>query len=251
MSAIFSWLKKVFDRVIFGKISPVLIEKITDEKSQIPPQIKQDLLASIRTNNPDRLLGILQDPNNGIPAPVRSDLTSVIEVATKSEPRQVFDCLLVGDHMVGKSAFVTRHQTGVFNQEHDTSAGVCRQLTFETTSMGPIQFRVWEGEVSCDDPIPMDCAIIMFDLTNRMSYKNVASWYTMVNGNYGNIPIVLVGSKYDVKDHTEVQSNDINFHRVVGIKCYSISSKSNYQFTKPFVELARNLTLHPNLTFKD
>ena len=80
MSAVFSWFKYLINRYIWGKVTPILIEKITDVKSLIPEQTKQDLLASIRTNNPTQFAQILQNPNNGIPDSEREDLKAVLTV---------------------------------------------------------------------------------------------------------------------------------------------------------------------------
>ena len=42
-----------------------------------------------------------------------------------------------------------------------------------------------------------DCAIIMFDVTSRVTYNNVRKWYRDVVKTCDNIPIVLVGNKVD------------------------------------------------------
>jgi GTP-binding nuclear protein Ran len=43
------------------------------------------------------------------------------------------------------------------------------------------------------------CAIIMFDVTSRITYKNVPNWHRDVVRVCENIPIVLCGNKVDVK----------------------------------------------------
>merc|ERR1712186_269455 len=48
--------------------------------------------------------------------------------------------------------------------------------------------------------IKSDCAIIMFDVTERVTYKNVPNWYRDLSRVCENIPIVLCGNKVDVKD---------------------------------------------------
>merc|ERR1712226_1671608 len=63
-----------------------------------------------------------------------------------------------------------------------------------------------------------------------------------------NIPIVLVGNKVDVKER-KVKAKQITFHRKKNLQYYDISAKSNYNFEKPFLWLARKLVGDPNLTF--
>ncbi len=65
-----------------------------------------------------------------------------------------------------------------------------------------------------------------------------------------NVPIVLVGNKVDMKDR-KVKARMINFHRKKNLAYYDISAKSNYNFDKPFLYLARKLTRIADLVFTE
>ncbi|KIH55430.1 hypothetical protein ANCDUO_14413 [Ancylostoma duodenale] len=52
----------------------------------------------------------------------------------------------------------------------------------------------------------------------------------------------------DVKDR-KVKAKTITFHRKKNLQYYDISAKSNYNFEKPFLWLARKLLGDPNLEF--
>ena len=99
----------------------------------------------------------------------------------------------------------------------------------------------------------------MFDVTSRITYKNVPNWHRKNHNPYGclldhklifptgdlvrvceNIPIVLTGNKVDVKER-KVKAKTITFHRKKNLQYYDISAKSNYNFEKPFLWLARKL----------
>lgn len=56
-----------------------------------------------------------------------------------------------------------------------------------------------------------------------------------------NIPIVLCGNKVDVKNR-QVKAKMVTFHRKKNFQYYEISAKSNYNFEKPFLYLARKLS---------
>jgi len=92
------------------------------------------------------------------------------------------------------------------------------------------------------------CAIIMFDVTSRVTYKNVPNWHRDLVRVCENIPIVLCGNKVDIKDR-KVKAKSIVFHRKENLPYYDISAKSNYNFEKPFLWLARKLIGDPNLEF--
>ena len=63
-----------------------------------------------------------------------------------------------------------------------------------------------------------------------------------------NIPIVLCGNKVDVKER-KVKAKTITFHRKKNLQYYDISAKSNYNFEKPFLWLARKLVGNAQLEF--
>jgi len=175
---------------------------------------------------------------------------------TKTNPdAPKFKLILVGDGGVGKTTFVKRHLTGEFEKKYVATLGVeVHPLGFHT-NYGPIVFNVWDtagqekfGGLRDGYYIQGQCAIIMFDVTSRMTYKNVPNWHRDLVRVCENIPIVLVGNKVDVKDR-KVKAKAITFHRKKNLQYYDISAKSNYNFEKPFLWLARKLVNQPNLTF--
>ena len=48
-----------------------------------------------------------------------------------------------------------------------------------------------------DDILQGQCAIVMFDVTSRVTYKNVPNWHRDLVRVCENIPIVLTGNKVD------------------------------------------------------
>ncbi|KAJ2817276.1 GTP-binding nuclear protein gsp1/Ran [Coemansia furcata] len=88
----------------------------------------------------------------------------------------------------------------------------------------------------------------MFDVTSRITYKNVPNWHRDLVRVCENIPIVLCGNKVDIKER-KVKAKTITFHRKKNLQYYDISAKSNYNFEKPFLWLARKLAGDANLEF--
>ena len=174
---------------------------------------------------------------------------------TQSQSIPTWKLILIGDGGVGKTTFVKRHISGEFEKKYVPTLGVdVRPLRFNT-NYGPVCFNVWDtagqekfGGLRDGYYIQGQCAILMFDVTNRTSYKNVQNWHRDLIRVCENIPIVLVGNKVDVKDR-RVKAKNITFHRKKSIQYYDISAKSNYNFDKPFLSLLRQLTKKPDLCF--
>lgn len=93
-----------------------------------------------------------------------------------------------------------------------------------------------------------NAAIIMFDVTSRVTYKNVPNWHRDLVRVCENIPIVLCGNKVDIKDR-KVKAKSVLFHRKKNLHYFEISAKSNYNFEKPFLWIARKLIANPALMF--
>jgi GTP-binding nuclear protein Ran len=166
-----------------------------------------------------------------------------------------FKLILVGDGGTGKTTFVKRHLTGDFEKRYIATVGVdVHPLTF-FTSRGKICFNCWDtagqekfGGLRDGYYIQGDCAIIMFEVTSRQTYRNVPNWHRDITRVCDNIPIVLVGNKVDAPDR-QVKAKMITFHRRKNLQYYDISAKSNYNFEKPFLWLARRLANDPGLNF--
>ena len=92
------------------------------------------------------------------------------------------------------------------------------------------------------------CGIVMFDVTSRITYRSVPNWHKDLVRVCERIPIVLCGNKVDVKDR-KMQARAITFHRKNNMQYYDISARSNYNFEKPFLWLARKLAGDSQLEF--
>merc|ERR1711881_58960 len=172
-----------------------------------------------------------------------------------TEPQVKFKLVLVGDGGTGKTTFVKRHLTGEFEKRYIATLGVeVHPLQFYTNYV-VIAFNCWDtagqekfGGLRDGYYIQGQCAIIMFDVTSRVTYKNVPNWHRDLIRVCEAIPIVLCGNKVDVKER-KVKAKSIVFHRKKNLQYYDISAKSNYNFEKPFLWLARKLIGDPNLEF--
>jgi len=166
-----------------------------------------------------------------------------------------FKLILIGDGGVGKTTFVKRHVSGEFEKKYVATMGVeVRPLRFNS-NFGEIQYNVWDtagqeklGGLRDGYYIAGECAIIMFDVTARITYKNVPNWHRDLTRVCEHIPIVLCGNKIDVKER-KVKAKQITFHRKKNLKYYEISAKANHNFEKPFLWISRKLSGEESFVF--
>jgi GTP-binding nuclear protein Ran len=167
-----------------------------------------------------------------------------------------FKVVLVGDSCTGKTTFLDRHLTGNFTTKYTPTIGVNVHPLIFNTNYGPIVFDCWDtagqekfGGIKDAYYLNAKGCIVFFDVTARVTYNNVAQWHRDVTAVVGNIPTILCGNKVDVGDRKVRSSNITYHHEKPNVTYYDTSAKSNYNYDKPFLALARVLTGHADLEF--
>ncbi|KAL5540400.1 hypothetical protein UlMin_042423 [Ulmus minor] len=116
-----------------------------------------------------------------------------------------------------KTTFVKRHLTGEFEKKYEHEFTPWTSLP----TMGKSTFTARQEKFGGlrDGYIHGQCAIIIFDVTARLTYKNVPNWHRDLCS----------------------EAKQVTFHRKNNLHYYEILAKSNYNFDKPFLYLARKL----------
>ncbi len=167
-----------------------------------------------------------------------------------------FKVVLIGDGGVGKTSFVKRLSTGDFEAKYVATLGVHVHSLVFYTNRGPIKFNVWDtaGQEKCGTLrdgyyVQAQGAIIMFDVTSAITYKNVRLWYNDFTKRFRDIPVFLAGNKAEIKDR-KIRDQHIQFFRnQPNVKYHDISVKTNHHLEVPFLYLARKLSKDHQLHF--
>lgn len=147
---------------------------------------------------------------------------------------------MLGEPRAGKTALLRRHLTGEYSQAYDPTRVLSgpHPLAFYTTQ-GKVEFRIWEIPgcgLAC--PLPeYDAAIALFDLTDHRSYVMLGQWLARLREA---TPVVVCGNKADAAKR-DVTHGELHALSEGGTKYFDVSARSNYNFEKPFLELARRL----------
>ena len=124
------------------------------------------------------------------------DVDRIMHLAPK------FKIVIIGDVGVGKTT-LSRYFLSDHNKErHKHSPYKTLSVEVNTvqfyTSHGPIKISCWDttgqekwGGLRDGYYVGANAAIILFDVTSRMSYKSTPHWYRDVTRVCGDIPIVL------------------------------------------------------------
>lgn len=169
----------------------------------------------------------------------------------------IYKLVLIGDGGVGKTTLLKRLSTGEFTRKYVPTFGTeAHPLIFNTTTGSKIHFNVWDiAGIRDSCYVDADCAIVMFSRTSIISWKNIQQLIVDFKRMCPNAPIVLCGNKVDVTEEIVVSNGDISnaIHTsgnpLYNFQYYDISTKSNYNYEKPFLHLARILAGDLNLYF--
>ncbi|CAE8608682.1 unnamed protein product [Polarella glacialis] len=165
-----------------------------------------------------------------------------------------FKMVLLGDWEVGKTALVRRLLTGEFQKLYRPTEGCEMSRLKLATSRGPVVFEVWDtagleqlGGLKDGYYVRADCAIVLFDVTNRESFSSVQRWLQDFRRVAGQVPVVVAGNKIDLKDRAVKAQESAGISRRHGVQYYDLSVKSRFNLQAPLLWLVRRLLQEPSL----
>eukprot|EP01091_Cochliopodium_minus_P009142 TRINITY_DN2185_c0_g1_i2.p1 TRINITY_DN2185_c0_g1~~TRINITY_DN2185_c0_g1_i2.p1 ORF type:complete len:265 (+),score=61.02 TRINITY_DN2185_c0_g1_i2:46-840(+) len=154
--------------------------------------------------------------------------------------------IIVGSGGIGKTTLMKTFKNSEKNKEYIATAGAEIYPFDFKLNFGKIKMKCWDtpghgGRLRDTYYIGSKAVIIMFDVTSRVTYKDVSNWYkdaTRVLGE--NVPVVIVGNKIDVSVlERKVKPKQIDFPKRKNLPYFEISAKSNYNTENLFLEVSR------------
>jgi small GTP-binding protein len=121
--------------------------------------------------------------------------------------------LVVGDAGVGKTNFINSYFNNQFEQRYIPTEGIVinnfvKYIIYDYAGQE-------KSGLSNIDLSNIDLCIIMYDVTNKLSYNNIEFWMKNIIKLCGNIQILQVGNKID------------NINRKITVNTINISAKTN------------------------
>lgn len=165
-----------------------------------------------------------------------------------------FNIVVLGDAHVGKSAYIKRLSEGLFAFHHVENKISTTPVTYSVNNQN-VTFNLIEIPTSLletkDAKILMQKSkgvFLMFDLTNKTSFDNLAMYtkFVKTNNNNNNIPIVVLGNKTDIPNNRisppKIKSWILN--QPSTFEYVTVSARTAYHLQVPFRLLAENLSFN-------
>jgi len=160
-----------------------------------------------------------------------------------------FKILLLGDASVDKTSFTKRYCYNFFNPSERLTIGVDFHVKTIDLHGKKIKLQIWDigGEERFRFLLPTYClganaAFLLYDVTRSQTLDNISEWTNIVHQKSGDIPIMLIGSKFHLKDRNREISREqgIRIAKSRGVNGFiEVSAKTGENVEKAFEALTR------------
>ncbi len=176
-------------------------------------------------------------------------------------PSLIFKIIIGGDGGVGKTTMLHRYVNGTFLFDSKMTIGADIFHKVLSLKEGPIcSLQLWDFGGQERFRFMFDSfvngaagAFLMFDLTNPVSFFNLPKWIKIVRKDDPTLPILLLGSKYDLLDSICVDDEEVlEFVENNHISGYlKVSSKTGYNVNEVFESLVNTIIEYRHLITAD
>ena len=161
----------------------------------------------------------------------------------------VYKLSLIGDGGVGKTSLVQRFVYGIFKRDYKATIGTfISKKECEFKELGTsVRFMIWDlaGQSQFERLWPdyltdSRAGIIVFDITERESFKNVKKWYDIITRvALPNIILILVGNKVDLTTSRVISTEEgMELAKQLNIYYMETSAKTNQNIENVFEWIA-------------
>lgn len=167
------------------------------------------------------------------------------------EVKKIKVCLL-GDPMVGKSAFAKVFAQEEFPENYAATVGSDFFMRNMEVGSANFQFNLWDlsgdpafTEVRNEFFKESHALLLFYDITKRRSFENLNNWMGEASRAEGgaNLPVYVVGTRLDLDDRRAVPASDAEkWTKQKGyVGYFDVSAKENININTLFRELATSL----------
>mmetsp|Transcript_44334 Transcript_44334/g.73878 ORF Transcript_44334/g.73878 Transcript_44334/m.73878 type:complete len:208 (+) Transcript_44334:133-756(+) len=171
-------------------------------------------------------------------------------MATSVSPLAKYKLVFLGDQSVGKTSIITRFMYDKFDNTYQATIGIdflSKTMYLEDRT---VRLQLWDtaGQERFRSLIPSyirdsSVAVVVYDVSNRASFLNIARWVEEVRTERGSdVIIMLVGNKTDLVDKRQVSIEEGDAKaRELNVMFIETSAKAGFNIKALFRKIAAAL----------
>jgi small GTP-binding protein len=162
-----------------------------------------------------------------------------------------FKMVIVGDPGVGKTSTILRFTDNQFLRTYIPTMGVNITEKIFNVKNWTIEIILWDIAGQSKFEIMRryfyqgsEAILVIFDLTNPISFRNVKSWIIDIKKNLNNANIVgyMFGNKSDLSNNRKIKIEDaISLAKELGLNYIETSAKTGKNLENAFFEIAQQV----------
>ena len=169
----------------------------------------------------------------------------------KNDEELKFKVLLLGNSEVGKTSMLKRFCDDTFEQDSLSTIGIDARTKLINHNNKKIKLDIWDTagqerflSITKNTYKGSDGIILIYDLTNKESFKNINTWLKGISENIdiNKTCFVLVGNKCDCDDLRQVSLEEgQNLAEEKGFPFFETSVKNNININQSFVAIINQM----------
>ena len=158
--------------------------------------------------------------------------------------------VFMGNSGTGKTSIIHRYINNNFDAGVKATIGASFQTKSITCDSVEVVMTIWDtaGQDDYKELIPMyyrnaSLAIVVFDLTNRKSFEDVASWIEVSSNVMSDTLLILCGNKVDLDSERQITNEEAEdlAHQLNMCAYCEVSAKTGIGVTRLFETAARRI----------
>ena len=137
-------------------------------------------------------------------------------MSEESESEERINIMSLGNSTVGKSSFIVRFTENNFKETYLATVGI--DFKVKTVTIKEKNYKLFFYDTSGQEKYKSlsfniiknaHGIILMYDITNRISFESISDWIKSVKDQKGeNFPMILLGNKMDMEDKRIVKEEE-------------------------------------------
>ena len=167
--------------------------------------------------------------------------------------------LFLGDSLVGKSNMIYRFIENKYSGELLTSIGFDIKTKIIKIMNKNILVKIYDtagqerfNAITTSLFQKIQGIILVYDISNEESFKNINYWISKINDNLFNIQCILAGNKCDLEKERIISKKDgENLAKQNNFKFFETSSKTGHNINEIIYEIVRDIYTNDNIRDKN